>query len=53
MATDTAIYVSKRLQRAAFALLCLFAVQLVLGVASCEPEQVAMGAARVQLTANP
>ncbi|WP_293407111.1 hypothetical protein [Phenylobacterium sp.] len=49
MVTDTAIYVSKRLQRVAFALLCLFAAQLVLAVASCEPEQVAMGAARVQL----
>jgi hypothetical protein len=51
MATDAAIYVSKRLQRAAFALLCLLAAQLVL--ASCEPEQVAMGAARVQLTQQP
>lgn len=49
MTTDTAIYVSKRLQRVAFALLCLVAAQLVLAVASCEPEQVAMGAARVQL----
>lgn len=50
MTADTAIYVSKRLQRAVFALLCLFAAQLVLGVASCEPEQVAMGAARVQVS---
>lgn len=53
MAADAAIYVSKRLQRAAFALLCLLAAQLVLAVASCEPEQVAMGAARVQLTEQP
>ncbi len=53
MATDTANYVSKRLQRVAFALLCLVAVQLLLAVASCEPEQVAMGATRVQLTAQP
>lgn len=53
MATDTAIYVSKRLQRVAFALLCLVAAQLVLAVASCEPEQVAMGAARVQLDQKP
>jgi len=53
MATDTAIYVSKRLQRVAFALLCLFAAQLGLAIASCEPEQVAMGAARVQLTQQP
>jgi hypothetical protein len=36
MAIDAAIFVSKRLQRAAFALLCLVAAQLVL--ASCEPE---------------
>ena len=53
MATDTANYVSKRLQRVAFALLCLVAAQLVLAVASCEPEQVAMGAARVQLDRKP
>lgn len=51
MRPDAAIYVSKRLQRAVFALLCLAAAQLVLAVASCEPEQVAMGAARVQLDA--
>jgi hypothetical protein len=44
---DAAIFVSKRLQRAVFALMCLVAVQLVLAVASCEPEQVAMGSARV------
>ena len=49
MATDSANYVSKRLQRVAFALLCLVALQLLLAVASCEPEQVAMGATRVQL----
>lgn len=47
MAADAAIFVSKRLQRAAFAFLCLVAAQLVL--ASCEPEPVAMGAARVTL----
>lgn len=46
MAADTAIFVSKRLQRAAFAFLCLIAAQLVL--ASCEPEPSAM-AARVTL----
>ena len=44
MGAAAAIFVSKRLQRVASALLCLFAVQLVLGVASCEPEQVSMGA---------
>jgi len=46
MAADAAIFVSKRLQRAAFAFLCLVAAQLVL--ASCEPEPSAM-AARVTL----
>ncbi|MBX3480049.1 MAG: hypothetical protein KF842_06590 [Caulobacter sp.] len=46
MALDTFIFVSKRLQRAAFAILCLMAAQLVL--ASCEPEPSAM-AARVSL----
>lgn len=49
MATDAAIFVSKRLQRVVSALLCLFAAHLLLAVASCEPEQVAMGATRVPL----
>ena len=48
---DAAIFVSKRLQRVAFAFLCLVAVQLVLGLASCEPDEPALlGAARVQIT---
>jgi hypothetical protein len=47
MAADAAIFVSKRLQRAAFAILCLIAAQFVL--ASCEPEPSAM-AARVALS---
>ncbi|PVM92621.1 hypothetical protein DDF62_05725 [Caulobacter radicis] len=42
MAADTAIFVSKRLQRAAFAVLCLIAAQFVL--ASCEPEPSPMAA---------
>ena len=46
MAAAAASFVSKRLQRAAFAFLCLVAAQLVL--ASCEPEPSAM-AARVTL----
>ena len=46
MALDAVIFVSKRLQRAAFALLCLMAAQLVL--ASCEAEPTPM-AARVTL----
>ncbi|CAN5462958.1 hypothetical protein BH10PSE4_BH10PSE4_42910 [soil metagenome] len=47
MAADAAIFVSKRLQRAAFAMLCLIAAQFML--ASCEPEPSAM-AARMALT---
>ena len=46
MAADTAIFVSKRLQRAAFAIVCLIAAQFV--VASCQPEPSAM-TARVSL----
>jgi hypothetical protein len=52
MIADTAIYVSKRLQRAAFALLCLMAMQLTLALASCEAEPAAM-AARVSLAEIP
>ena len=48
MIADTAIFVSKRLQRAAFAVLCLIAAQLVLALASCEAAPAAM-AARVSL----
>ncbi|MFN3856506.1 MAG: hypothetical protein ACK4RV_02070 [Caulobacter sp.] len=46
MALATFLFVSKRLQRVCFAILCLMAAQLVL--ASCEPEPAAM-AARVSL----
>ena len=45
MAADAAIFVSKRLQRAAFAMMCILTAQMVLGMASCQPEQVSMGAA--------
>ncbi|MBW0149706.1 MAG: hypothetical protein Q8L59_09520 [Phenylobacterium sp.] len=48
MIADAAIFVSKRLQRAAFAVLCLMAAQLTLALASCEAEPAAM-AARVSL----
>jgi len=44
MATDAFIFVSKRLQRMAFALLCLTVAQLAL--ASCEPEDALPMAAR-------
>ena len=47
MGLDAAIFVSKRLQRAAFAILCLVAAQFVL--ASCEPEPSAM-VARVAIS---
>jgi hypothetical protein len=49
MAGDIAIFVSKRLQRAAAALLCLMTIQLVLSLASCEAEPAAM-AARVAIS---
>jgi hypothetical protein len=42
MAADTAIFVSKRLQRAAFAILCIMLAQFVL--ASCEAEPTPMAA---------
>ena len=45
MVADAAIFVSKRLQRAAFALLCLILAQFAL--ASCEAEQSSPMAARV------
>jgi hypothetical protein len=42
MAADAAIFVSKRLQRAAFAILCLIVAQFAL--ASCQPEPTPMAA---------
>ncbi len=44
MIADAALFVSKRLQRAAFAVLCLIAAQLCLALASCEAEPAAMSA---------
>jgi hypothetical protein len=41
-AVDMVNFVSKRLQRAVAALLCLMALQMALTVASCEPEMVPM-----------
>jgi hypothetical protein len=49
MAARTAIFVSKRLQRPAAALLCLMTAQLLFTLASCEPEPSAM-AARVAIS---
>ena len=42
MAADAAIFVSQRLQRAAFAILCIILAQFVL--ASCHPEPTPMAA---------
>lgn len=42
MAEDAIIFVSKRFQRIAFAVLCLMAGQLIL--AACQPEVVPMAA---------
>jgi hypothetical protein len=44
MAAKAAIYVSKRLQRPVVAIMCLFAAQLLMTLASCEPEHVPMAA---------
>ncbi len=52
MIADAALYVSKRLQRAAFALMCIMAAQLLLALASCEAEPAAM-TARVSLMEAP
>ena len=49
MAATVAIFVSKRLQRPAAAMLCLLAAQLMLGLASCHPEPTPM-AARVAIS---
>ena len=49
MAARTAIFVSKRLQRPAAALLCLMTAQLLFTLASCEAEPTAM-AARVAIS---
>jgi len=49
MAGVIAIFVSKRLQRAAAAFLCLMTIQLISLLASCEPEPTAM-AARVAIS---
>ena len=51
MAVDIAIYVSKRLQRPAVAVMCLMMMQLLVSQSSCHPEHVPM-AARVAISAN-
>ena len=42
MAESAAIFVSKRLQRASAALVCLTLAQMLVVLASCQPEPVAM-----------
>lgn len=42
MALDAFIFVSKRLQRPAAALLCLMAAQLLISLSSCQPEPTPM-----------
>ncbi|CAN5192931.1 hypothetical protein BH11PSE2_BH11PSE2_16640 [soil metagenome] len=48
MARAAVMFVSKRLQRVAFAFLCLITAQMVTVLSSCEPEPSAM-AARVAI----
>ena len=51
MAAQAAMFVSKRLQRAVFAFMCLITAQLVLTMASCEPDEPALlGAVRVPIS---
>ena len=45
MGVDVAIFVSKRLQRGAAAMLCLMALQGMLLLGSCHPEFTPAGAA--------
>jgi hypothetical protein len=51
MAGDMAIYVSKRLQRPACALLCLMMAQMLVTLSDCHPEHVPMSA-RAPISAN-
>ena len=51
MAADIAIYVSKRLQRPAFAFLCLMLAQMTVSLSDCHPEHVPM-AARVAISSR-
>ena len=49
MAVAAAIFVSKRLQKAAAALLCLTMAQMLTTLASCQAEAVAPMAVRVHI----
>ena len=48
MAAAAAVFVSKRLQRAALAVLCIITAQATISLSSCEPEMTPM-AARIAL----
>ncbi len=45
-----ALFVSKRLQRAVFALLCLTAAQMMISLSGCHEEPLPMGAVRVAVS---
>lgn len=47
MAEAVALFVSKRLQRASVALVCLTLAQAAVSLSSCEPEPVSMASVRV------
>ncbi len=51
MAADIAIYVSKRLQRPAVAVLCLMMAQMLVSLSDCHPEHVPM-AVRATISAR-
>jgi hypothetical protein len=51
MAGDIGLYVSKRLQRPAVAVLCLMTAQLLLSLAACHTERAPM-AVRAPIAAN-
>ena len=51
MAADIAIYVSKRLQRPAVALLCLMMAQMLVALSDCHAEHVPM-AVRAPISAR-
>lgn len=49
MTADLALFVSKRLQRAAVALLCVIALQGLISLSSCHPELTPSAAVRVAI----
>ena len=50
MAQTAVLFVSRRFQRAAAALLCLMLAQMATTLSSCQAEPVPMGAARVAIS---